>query len=99
MSRKRASREYAKGLVLSKGHLGSAIATGDDPPMNAAASMTGEHGWLVHVGADRLPAVADEPAAMQVLRDILHYAARRGCAYVLFDSDGPTLKKFPTYDW
>lgn len=98
MTRRRASPEIAKVLVLSTGHLGVAIATGDDPLMNTVASMTGEHGWLVYVGA-HVPVVANEPAAVQVLRDLLHFARHRGCTYVLFDSDGPTLPQFPQYDW
>lgn len=98
LTRRHAALEFAKVLVLSTGHLGAAIATGDDPLMNTVASMTGEHGWLVYVGA-HLPVVTDEPAAVQVLRDVLHFAKQRGCAYVLFDTDGPTLSQFPTYEW
>lgn len=98
MTRKTSQPEFAKVLVLSTAHLGEASATGDDPPVNALASLFGEHGWLVLTEV-QLPVVHNEPVAMQVLRDILHYARRRGCAYVLFDSDGPTLEKFPTYDW
>ena len=98
MTRRRKSLEIAKVLLLSTGHLGAAITTGDDPLMNTVASLTGEHGWLAYVGA-QLTVVANEPAAMQVLRDVLHYARQQGCAYVLFDSDGPTLPQFPTYDW
>ncbi len=93
------SAEFAKVLVVSTAHLGSAIATGEKPLMNSIASMTGDYGWLVYTGPDHLPVEDDEPAAMQVLRDLLHYARRRGCEYVMFDSDGPTLKQFPTYDW
>ncbi len=85
-------------LVASTGHLGAAIATGAPAPIDSLATMTGEHGWLVHVGV-QLPAEFDEPAAMQVLRDVLHFAEQHGCAYVLFDADGPTLEQFPTYDW
>ena len=90
--------EIAQVLVLSTAHLGAAIATGDDPMMNTVASMTGEHGWLVFVGA-HLPVTTDEAAAVQVMRDILHFAKQRGCTYVLFDSDGPVLSEFPMYDW
>lgn len=98
MTRRPAHLEIARVLVLSTGHLGAAIATGDDPSMNTVASLVGEHGWLVSTGT-HLPVVTDEPAAAQVLRDVLHFAKKRGCAYVLFDSDGPTLSQFPTYDW
>lgn len=99
MTRRCAHLEIAKALVLSTGHLGAAIATGDDPLMNSFASMTGEHGWLVFTGPEHMPVVANEPAAVQVLRDLLHFARHCGCTYVLFDSDGPTLPQFPTYDW
>jgi hypothetical protein len=98
MTRKRSAPEYAKVLVASTAHIGATLATGDDPPMNGFASMTGKHGWFIHVGAPR-PMADNEPAALQVLRDLLHYARQHGCAYVLFDSDGPTLKQFPTYGW
>jgi hypothetical protein len=104
MTTKSSPPEFAKVLVLSTGHLGSALATGTNPLMNSLASMTGEHGWLMWTGpdgsgGDRLPAGTHEPAAMRVLRDLLRYARKRGCRYVLFDADGPTLKQFPTYDW
>ena len=98
MTRRRASVEIAQVIVLSTTHVGESIATGDHPLMNTVASMTGEHGWLVFTGA-HLPVVTNEPAAVQVLRDLLHFAKQRGCTYVLFDSDGPTLSQFPTYDW
>lgn len=93
------STEFAKVLVVSAAHLGSAITTGDVPPMNSIASMTGDYGWLVYTGADLLPVEEGEPAAMQGLRDLLQYARKRGCQYVMFDADGPTLKQFPTYEW
>lgn len=99
MTRRRTSLEIAKVLVLSTGHLGAAITTGDGPLMNTVASMTGEHGWLVSTGPEHVPVVANEPASVQVLRDLLHFARQRGCTYVLFDSDGPTLPEFPLYDW
>lgn len=99
MTRRGENLELAQVLVLSTGHLGATIATGDDPLMNTVASMTGEHGWLVYTGPEHVPVVANEPGAMQVLRDILHHARQQGCTYVLFDSDGPTLPQFPTYDW
>lgn len=98
MTRRPPQLESAQVLVLSTAHRGAAIATGDDPMMNTVPSMIGEHGWLVFTGA-HLPVVVDEPVAMQVLRDVLHFAKQCGCAYVLFDSDGPTLPQFPTYDW
>lgn len=99
MTTRRKHLEIAEVLVLSTGHLGAAIATRDDSLMNTVASMTGERGWLVFTGPDHVPVVANEPAAVQVLRDLLHFARHRGCTYVLFDSDGPTLPQFPTYDW
>lgn len=98
MTRRHTHLEIAQVLLLSTSHLGAAISTGDDPMMNTVASMVGEHGWLVFTGG-HLPVVANEPAAMQVLRDLLLFAKQHGCTYVLFDSDGPTLSQFPTYDW
>jgi len=46
-----------------------------------------------------LPVREDEPAAMQVLRDLLHFAKQHGCRYVMFDAEGMVLSGFPTYDW
>jgi hypothetical protein len=51
VTRRRAHLEIAQVLVVSTAHLGAAIATGDDPPMDTVASMSGGHGWLLHVGA------------------------------------------------
>ena len=104
MTTKTSRPEFAKVLVLSTGHLGAAIAAGPTPLMNSLASMTGRHGWLMWTGPDvpardRLPAGTHETAAMRVLRDLLRYARKRGCRFVLFDADGPTLDQFPTYDW
>ena len=103
--------EKAQVLILSTRHLGEALVMGPQPSwvsegsaiIDEVAVMQGDYGWLLSVGpltADSgLPVREDEPAAMQVLRDLLHFAKQHGCRYVMFDAEGMVLSGFPTYDW
>ena len=89
-------------LVVSSKHLGEALVLPyGNGRIDDIASMAGPYGWLVWTGSDliRMSITPNEPVAFQVLRDILQYAQRRGCPYVMFDADGEELEGFPTYDW
>ena len=98
--------EWAKVLVLSTAHLGESIATPDDDepaPMDHLANMSGQDGWLVYTGYDsayyKAKLARGAPSAVDVFVDLMHWARKHGARYVLFDSDGPTVSGFPTYNW
>lgn len=89
-------------IVLSTGHVPESLANagfGRLGLMDRIASMQGEHGWLVNVNAPIASVDGQPESIVQIVRDILHWAKRRGADFVLFDADGPLVDRFPVYDW
>lgn len=89
-----------KVLEISTAHVGEALAKRYDAKwgIDYLADACGEDCWLVSVSRD-IHQHVDEPAALQVLRDLLKWAKDRGAMYVLFREGARVLPNFPTYDW
>ena len=51
------------------------------------------YGWVYWTDAEPDDSIPDELAALS------EYAKARGCKYIKFDCDGPTLSQFPIFDW
>ena len=52
----------------------------------------GNYGHFVYVGGPHWDMPGD-------LLEVSNYARACGCQYVLFDRDGDTIDKLPTYEW
>lgn len=65
----------------------------------SGASMSGAHGWLLWVGWEDGDVSSQPDNPSPGLAGAIAVARRNGCAYLLFDSDGPTLDGVPGYDW
>lgn len=95
--------EIHKMVALSTGHLTAATAQLFEDVEAAANAMNreklpvfypkGEWGWFVYVGED-----AGEPYPDD-LKAILDFARRKGCDWIMFDSDAGLVDCLPTYDW
>lgn len=82
-------------LDASTGHLTSATRDWlDRLDLDAAPSklLRGAHGWTVSVVADCIALWPDDMAAA------LSHALAEGCAFVLFDRDGPVVEALPWRD-
>lgn len=82
-------------LDASTGHLTPATREWlDRLDLDAAPStlLRGAYGWTVSVVADRIAFWPDDMAA------VLSHALAEGCAFVLFDRDGPVVEALPWRD-
>lgn len=81
-----------KMLVMSTAHLPCPIT-----PENAPDPIwyeKGDYGWLVYARLFRTPYDTTPE-----LIDIMTYADKLGCEWVMFDCDATILPNFPTFEW
>lgn len=85
------SLEIHKILTLSTGHLTEKAC--NDYLNDVIAYPKAEHGWFLYVPDTDLE---DAPAS---LRDCMDFAEKQGCAWLMFDCDGPTVEELLYYEW
>jgi len=81
--------EIHRTLTLSSAH----IDPKETPQLDFHASMSCEHGWLLHVGR------TIELAAVPSIANVIAFATRNNCEFIRIDADGPTADELPTYEW
>ena len=62
----------------------------------------GDYGWFVHVDSDWKHSEPDTPLAPGVpveLQRVLEYAAKLGCDWIQFDTDGDVNDDLPVFNW
>jgi hypothetical protein len=57
------------------------------------------YGWWMFVPDGDVADLADQGDWPAELPEIVTLARDRGCAYILFDADGPHSNLLPTFDW
>lgn len=80
-------------LVLSTSHLSRATIDLVEESADALTwgpSFTRNHGWIWHA-SQTVP-----PADLDTCLKLAHDA---GCAWVMFDADGPVVEGLGTYEW
>lgn len=89
-----AEPEIERLLVLSTTHITEHTcntclrAQNDSTPVYEK----GGYGWFVYVDAWF-------PDTPEDLNRTMTFAREKGCEWVMFDSDGPTIEQLPSYDW
>ena len=62
-----------------------------------------EYGWFIHVpDKEQLQFMIGDIKDSGLSRafiQIITYAQEKGCDYILFDRDAPTISHLPIYDW
>ena len=94
--------ELGQYLILSTAHLRCATAEtieswarlpATDQPLAVAST---QYGWFL---STREPANRSPDEMPDELPHILAFARAAGCAYVLFDCDGPEEPALPVFPW
>lgn len=90
----------AKYLDISTGHVSKETAEWIEEQTTTRsfeggviAYMKGEYGWIVYVHEE----VGDDVPLDLV--EVLVYARKKKCIWIMFDADGEQIKQLPMFDW
>lgn len=109
LSRQVSALEIEKMLVLSTGHLTESTAdilndaAHDEPPfceLEWGPSFARDEGWLFRVRPLAENGAPDESEGTPLdLSRVFMFAREHGCAWVMFDCDGPQIEELPWAAW
>lgn len=98
--------EIAKILVVSTGHISQDEVelwndnqgVGDDAQWTPSWSR--DWGWMLYLGNEKnRDDYNNFEGISEGLHGVIETARLADCTWIMFDSDGPTIDKIPTYDW
>ncbi|MER8376664.1 hypothetical protein [Mesorhizobium sp. M1409] len=93
--------EIHKFVVVSTAHVSEATAKRlDHTPAKdwpCAGGPYAEYGWFVYAHDEN--SGPGENAIPADLFDVMTWARRQGCEYILFDCDADQVDGLPAYDW
>lgn len=101
--------EISQMLTVSTSHISAATAEklprdhhdmhNEDRDPSWGPSFARAEGWMFYVPAEKGQFDTAYEGAPKDLLDVLLYANSKGCEWLLFDSDGPTVEGLYEYDW
>jgi transcriptional regulator with XRE-family HTH domain len=101
-----AGMEIANMMVLTTGHVMQETAkwldSKDKNPI--IVYPKGEYGWIIPLFDDLFIMLKelDEQGGLEVPNDllnVLHFAYKHGCTWVMFDCDADAVDGLPSYEW
>ena len=84
-------------LVLSTAHMSLTTAQDWMPICPWSCFEKADYGWFMYVCDDT--GITEAPSVPLEIRSAIHLAKRAGCAWIMWDRDGPILDELPEYDW
>ncbi|QNE07800.1 hypothetical protein [Croceicoccus marinus] len=89
--------EIASMLVLSTAHMNLKTARDWMPECPWSCFEKGDYGWFMYACDD--PGITEAAGIPLEIRSAIHVAKRLGCAWIMWDCDGPLIDELPEYDW